>query len=153
MNRIAELRKELGLTQSELAARLGIKQNTLSQYETGLRPPSSRIVLLLSDICDASPGYILGEDTPRKPVKSSTPRSLGDVTIVKQVSAINEVNSYLRSGWHLLHIGEDREIYPEGTGYSTVVYSLGWFGDQNHPYVGYAQDYIDHMNDEPLVFL
>ena len=37
--RIQEIRKERGIKQKELAAKLGIAANTLSQYETGSREP------------------------------------------------------------------------------------------------------------------
>lgn len=43
-NRIRELRKELGLTQAEFGERLGIKANTVGNYETGLRVPSDAII-------------------------------------------------------------------------------------------------------------
>ena len=36
---IREKRKEAGLTQKELASKIGVAQNTIAQYETGLRTP------------------------------------------------------------------------------------------------------------------
>ncbi|MEN0454377.1 helix-turn-helix transcriptional regulator [Staphylococcus aureus] len=38
-NRIAELRKENNMTLKQLAKELNIRDNTLSQYETGKRNP------------------------------------------------------------------------------------------------------------------
>ena len=43
-NRIRELRKELGLTQSEFGERLGLKQSTVTGYEAGTRAPSDAII-------------------------------------------------------------------------------------------------------------
>ena len=43
-NRIRELRKELGLTQSEFGERLGLKQSTVTGYEAGTRVPSDAII-------------------------------------------------------------------------------------------------------------
>ena len=43
-NRIRELRKELGLTQSEFGSRLGVKGNTVTGYEAGSRAPSDAII-------------------------------------------------------------------------------------------------------------
>ena len=43
-NRIRELRKELGLTQSEFGERLGLKQSTVTGYESGTRVPSDAII-------------------------------------------------------------------------------------------------------------
>lgn len=42
--RIKAVRKSAGLKQSEFAERLGIKPNTVTSYETGLRVPSDAIV-------------------------------------------------------------------------------------------------------------
>lgn len=39
MNCIKTYRQQAGLTQSELASRLGCEQSTISNYETGFRTP------------------------------------------------------------------------------------------------------------------
>lgn len=44
-NRIKELRKSLGLNQTEFAKRLGIAPNTISSYEGGTIVPSNSVVL------------------------------------------------------------------------------------------------------------
>ena len=46
-NRIKELRKSLGLSQTEFGARLGIKQTTVAGYETGGRSPIDAVVSLI----------------------------------------------------------------------------------------------------------
>lgn len=43
-NRIKEIRKRLGLTQTEFGARLGVKGNTVTGYETGIRTPSDAVI-------------------------------------------------------------------------------------------------------------
>ena len=45
--RIKELRKTLGLTQQKFADRLGIKQNTVAQYEIGRNEPIDTVVNLI----------------------------------------------------------------------------------------------------------
>ena len=45
--RIKELRKFLGLTQQEFAKRLGIKRNTIANYEVGRNDPIDAIVTLI----------------------------------------------------------------------------------------------------------
>lgn len=47
-NRIKEIRKALGLTQSELGGKMGVLQNTIAQYESGRRTPSNSA---LSSLC------------------------------------------------------------------------------------------------------
>ena len=44
-NRIKELRKSLGLNQTEFGARLGITPSAISGYEIGTRVPSDAIIL------------------------------------------------------------------------------------------------------------
>ena len=43
--RIKELRKSLKLTQADFGARVGIKGNTITNYETGIRTPSDAVIL------------------------------------------------------------------------------------------------------------
>lgn len=46
-NRIKEVRKAAGLTQAEFGERLGIKGNTITCYEKGIREPSEAIILAI----------------------------------------------------------------------------------------------------------
>jgi len=45
--RVAALRRRLGLTQAEFARRLGVRQQTVSEWETGLHRPRGASVTLL----------------------------------------------------------------------------------------------------------
>ncbi len=47
--RLKELRKFLGLTQQEMADKIGVKRNTIATYESGKVDPSSRTI---ADICE-----------------------------------------------------------------------------------------------------
>ena len=49
-DRIKKLRRELDLTQTEFAKKIGTKQSTITGYENGLRTPSG---LAVSSICKA----------------------------------------------------------------------------------------------------
>lgn len=46
-NRIKEVRKAAGLTQTEFGERIGIKGNTITCYEKGIREPSEAIILAI----------------------------------------------------------------------------------------------------------
>ena len=68
--RIQALRQHLGLTQREMASRLGTRQQTISEWETGMYKPRGTSATLLSIIAEqAKFGYEAG---PRreKPKKS-----------------------------------------------------------------------------------
>ena len=61
MNRIKELRKSKGLTQAELAAKLGVTRQAVSLYEKGQRKPKIETWKKLADYFGVSVPYIKGE--------------------------------------------------------------------------------------------
>lgn len=60
MNRIKELREEIGMTQVRLSIELEVAQETVSAYEQGKHNPSVNNLIKLSKIFSASIDYILG---------------------------------------------------------------------------------------------
>ena len=56
--RVRELRRRLGVTQNQLAHRLGVRQQTVSEWETGLYSPRGASVTLLRMVSEeAGPEY------------------------------------------------------------------------------------------------
>lgn len=131
MNRVSELRKKRGLSQSELASYLGVAQNTISQYENEQRNLPSRHTLKLADLFGVSPSYLLGEsDTPSE-IRPIT-HDLQLATKIISETDVSRVNLYLRKGWRLVHIGEERHFYDTGEGSSFIVYTIAWFEHPSH---------------------
>lgn len=129
MNRIAELRKARGISQSELAKTIGVAQNTVSQYENEVRKPTGRALLALASFFGVTTRYILcipDDDTDRD--SSTDPVDLSKITQIRIVSSESDVNNLLRIGWKLLHIGTDTTPYNDGTVSSSVLYTLGHSG-------------------------
>lgn len=60
--RLRELRSQRGLTQSELANRIGVNKQTISQYERGVREPNFETLDALCDYFNVSSDYILGKE-------------------------------------------------------------------------------------------
>ena len=60
MNRIRELREQLGMKQATLAERLHVGPSALSNYESGLRDPSTDTLLTLCDIFNVTADSLLG---------------------------------------------------------------------------------------------
>jgi transcriptional regulator with XRE-family HTH domain len=61
--RIKQIRKEKGLTQTELASRLGVSQAMITQYENGQRGPKTfETVRKIAAALEVSPEDILGKD-------------------------------------------------------------------------------------------
>ena len=54
MNKIAEFRKNKKFSQSELAEMMNVSQNTISQWEIGIRSPSIKSAIKLAEILDTT---------------------------------------------------------------------------------------------------
>ena len=48
--KVKEIRNKIGLTQGELAVKIGVNQNTVSQWETGERVPRADKLIQLAEI-------------------------------------------------------------------------------------------------------
>lgn len=60
--RIKNLRKSRHLTQEELAKKLDVTKQTISQYERGVRRPDVPTIDALCDFFNVSSDYLLGRD-------------------------------------------------------------------------------------------
>lgn len=67
MNRLRELRIEKGWRQSDLAATLNMKPQTVSHYEKGDRDIDSATICRLCEIFDVTADYLLGRSALPKP--------------------------------------------------------------------------------------
>jgi transcriptional regulator with XRE-family HTH domain len=63
--RLKELRESKSFLQKDLAEELGIKQNTLSNWELGNREPTFDQLCRLADIFNTTTDYLLGRE-PKK---------------------------------------------------------------------------------------
>lgn len=59
------LRTGAGLTQKQLAEKLGISKNAVSYYEKSLRCPSSDVLIRIARVFHVSADYLLGLDGER----------------------------------------------------------------------------------------
>lgn len=57
--RIALLRRQAGMSQAELAARMGVSASAVGMYEQGRREPSVEGLVALADILQVSTDYLL----------------------------------------------------------------------------------------------
>lgn len=55
--RIAELRAELGLTQNQMAEELGVRQQTVSEWETGRYLPRGASARMLGHLAETRSAY------------------------------------------------------------------------------------------------
>ena len=62
-DKIKNLREDIGLTQSELAKKLGITRSSVNAWEMGISTPSTQYIVELSTIFKVSTDYLLGMNT------------------------------------------------------------------------------------------
>lgn len=76
--RIQARRKELGMTQGQLARQLKVTASAASLWERGVSAPAGKHLRLLASILECDPGWLL---TGKSDTPSSTPqKNQGDLT-------------------------------------------------------------------------
>lgn len=60
--KIKALREKKGLTQAELARKLGLTRSSINGWEMGLAAPSTSVIVELSKIFHVTTDYLLGLD-------------------------------------------------------------------------------------------
>ena len=63
--KIRDLRMERGLTQSQLAAKVGVSMSAVSLWESDINEPKAGYVLKPSEIFGVSADYLLGKENFR----------------------------------------------------------------------------------------
>lgn len=86
--RIKEARKLAKMSQSDLAAKLGVARNTLSGYETGQHDPKSDILNLIAKECGVTVDFLLGREE-EKP-SAVTSEELLDMELIERLTSLTE---------------------------------------------------------------
>jgi transcriptional regulator with XRE-family HTH domain len=81
--RLVRLRKERGLTQAQMAERLGVSQPVVSDYERGGLRLHGELILKVAEILEVSADQLLGIET-KAPPKKRGPQS----QLERQLAAI-----------------------------------------------------------------
>jgi transcriptional regulator with XRE-family HTH domain len=69
--RIRERRQKVGMTQEELADRIGTNQRQISKYENGHNDPTADVLAALARALDTTTDWLLGlTDTPERPLRT-----------------------------------------------------------------------------------
>lgn len=62
-DKIVKLRKQKGITQTELAKTLGITRSSVNAWEMGISIPSTQYIVELASLFSVSTDFLLGVDT------------------------------------------------------------------------------------------
>lgn len=97
--RIKQLRKKLGLTQQEFGEKIGVKANTVGNYEVGLRTPSDAVIKSICREFNASATWL----------REGTGEMLNEVEADDELNLILEsvgatdptIVRILKAYWHL----------------------------------------------------
>jgi len=66
--KLRKLRKEIGLTQSDMAEKFNIKRETYTRYETGAITPPADMIANIAEFLGTTTDYLLGlSDDPQSP--------------------------------------------------------------------------------------
>ena len=71
-DRLIKLRKELNLTQEELAQKIGYTRTAISAWEIGRNEPSNADTIKLAEYFGVSTDFLLGKSDIRNPEKLDT---------------------------------------------------------------------------------
>lgn len=85
-NRLAEMRKRAGLTQQQLAEKIGVTQQTIWYYENGRREMKSSVLVELSKALGCSVSELLGLGSMRGVVNTS-PSPSRQIPLVGRIAA------------------------------------------------------------------
>lgn len=127
LDRLAELRKRKGFTQSTLAERLGVEQPTIQRWEAGKREPSFEQLFHLAAVLDVEPGALLDPLVavaigPRLYVKGEVAAGVWKAAVElpetdwQTFTGRADVTASPEHRFGLRVVGDSmNEVYPEGT--------------------------------------
>lgn len=85
-NRLRQARERLGLTQGELAKRLGCTKSAIGNYENGVSSPKEEILLRLFDVLGVDPNFLFQDSFSI----SADSFSYSETEIIKKYRALDE---------------------------------------------------------------
>lgn len=94
MNRMSELRKKLGLTQTRLGEEIGVSQQTISKYEKVDENISGDMLLALSKFFKVPVDYILRKDEEEQQREQDNKREIMEL--------YRDMDQYNRDTWIII---------------------------------------------------
>lgn len=98
-NRIHQLRKENGLSQEQLAEKMGVSRQAVSKWELGESTPDTDKIIGMSQLFDVSTDYLLGNqmETPEEQSAQKTESSIG--FLARFINERGYIAGYILAGY------------------------------------------------------
>lgn len=94
--KIKQLRKGLGLTQTELGDRLGVKKNAVSKWECGrVEDIPTSTIKALANLFNVPPSYLIDDDSPFSIAKQALHNFVDEITDEEAVRALRVLKAAL----------------------------------------------------------
>lgn len=88
-SRLTALRKEKGLTQEQLAEKLGVTNQSVSKWENDINAPDISILIMLAGLYDTTVDSLLGRE--KQPIVSTTTKNIDNLILkIKILSNDND---------------------------------------------------------------
>lgn len=101
-DRIQSLRKSKGMSQEELADRIGVSRQAVSKWESEQATPDLEKVVIMSDIFEVTTDYLL---KGIEPVKADEHKTMADVIDQKVLTEKNGKRMKIALKWFLIGAG------------------------------------------------
>ena len=101
-DRIQSLRKAKGMSQEELADKVGVSRQAVSKWESEQATPDLDKVVIMSDIFEVTTDYLL---KGIEPVKSDEHKTMADVIDQKVLTEKNGTRAKTALKWFLIGFG------------------------------------------------
>lgn len=90
---LAQLRKERGLLQKEVANHLNMTVATISNYEKGVHLPDLNTLIVLADFFDVSTDYLLQRTDYKASISTLNHQLLADYTVSDLLNTVIELDT------------------------------------------------------------
>ncbi|MBP5330330.1 MAG: helix-turn-helix transcriptional regulator [Lachnospiraceae bacterium] len=101
-DRIQSLRKSKGMSQEELADKVGVSRQAVSKWESEQATPDLDKIVIMSDIFEVTTDYLL---KGIEPVKSDDHKTMADVLDQKVLTEKNGRRAKTAAKWFLIGFG------------------------------------------------
>ena len=109
-NRLKKLRKEKGLTLKELGEKVGMRDNTLSQYENEKRNPNDETWEKLAAFFDVSVSYIEGLSYERTDPYESISRIINKISFSENSEKNDKIRNQLLDAFAIILDNTDDKL-------------------------------------------